>query len=97
MHTGRVSTSMSFEKQNFSHPQAETIFNSLMTVGLERQGDLKTSLSTNLTDKLRDAMYAAVADPNVDDDVSKILLQLIELQASEWQLSREALVYYYFK
>ena len=42
-------------------------------------------------------MYAAVADPNVDDDVSKILLQLIELQASEWQLSREALVYYYFK
>merc|ERR1711953_1116848 len=77
--------------------QAETIFNSLMTVGLERQGDLKTSLSTNLTDKLRDALNAAVADPNVDDDVSKILLQLVELQASEWQLSREALVYYYFK
>ena len=76
--------------------QAEIISSALTTVVSEGQEGKRQLSNGDLTNRLRDAFLETSGNPQASDQVSSILLQLIELQATDWQLPREALIYFYF-
>lgn len=75
---------------------ADIVSNALIAIGRNLDPNEEGSWVDFFSEKLRNAFVDAVADPEITDrSVSKTLLQLVELQASDWQLSREAQDYYY--
>lgn len=70
----------------------DCLFSILTSVGKDLQSEMPNQLQ-QLMSEIRDAFLSEYTS-NV---VKKTLLQLIELHASEWQLSAPAVVYYYPK
>lgn len=72
------------------HSEIECLFIVLTSIGRDLQSEFPLRMQV-LINAIRDAFLA----PTTPQPVRKTLLQLIELNASKWQLKAEAVTYYY--
>ena len=81
----------SFDKLLSFWLQADSIFHAIVVMQLG-QHRIPAKLLIN---RLRDLVFDMASDPTVEGAATKVFLKLIEMHASDWQLSTEALIYYY--